>query len=151
MRIFQCVHAIMWINELSLKCGLFFFVIPPWQSMGGNGHLAALPSCKLSFHWPRVDLDQLLCVRIMDDPHCNWSGGFRIDNLNSFHINMRTNNNHCRFLRVDTVLQGATFFVVFTDADSMPPPYRIDNYAEVSPIIWCWFLLMIFWILLMVF
>ncbi len=35
------------------------------------------------------------------------------------------------FLRVDIVLQEATFYIVFTDADHMPPPYRIDNFSEV--------------------
>jgi len=35
------------------------------------------------------------------------------------------------FLRVDIVLQGATFYIVFTDADHMHPPYRIDNYSQV--------------------
>ena len=47
---------------------------------------------------------------------------------------------HCRtaeenksiFLRVDIVLHGATFFIVFSDADHMPPPYRIDNFSEVK-------------------
>ena len=29
------------------------------------------------------------------------------------------------------MLQGAMYYVVFTDADQMPPPYRIDNYCEV--------------------
>ena len=36
------------------------------------------------------------------------------------------------FLRVDIVLHGATFFIVFSDADHMPPPYRIDNFSEVK-------------------
>ncbi len=40
--------------------------------------------------------------------------------------------NRCLFLRVDIVLHGATFFIVFSDADHMPPPYRIDNFSEVN-------------------
>lgn len=28
-------------------------------------------------------------------------------------------------------LQGATYFVIFSDADELPPPYRIDNLSEV--------------------
>ena len=40
--------------------------------------------------------------------------------------------NKCIFLRVDIVLHGATFFIVFSDADHMPPPYRIDNFSEVN-------------------
>lgn len=30
------------------------------------------------------------------------------------------------------VLQRATFFIIFSDADTMPPPIRIDNFSEVS-------------------
>jgi len=54
-----------------------------------NEFMSALPNCVLSFHWPRVDLDNLLCVRMMDKPACRWSGGFQIDRVESFHINMR--------------------------------------------------------------
>nr|CAD7436022.1 unnamed protein product [Timema monikensis] len=35
------------------------------------------------------------------------------------------------FLRVEVVLQGATYLIVFTDADTIPPPLRIDNFSEV--------------------
>lgn len=35
------------------------------------------------------------------------------------------------FLRLEVILQGATFFIVFTDADRLPPPMRVDNYSEV--------------------
>ena len=51
--------------------------------------LVALPQCKMPFHWPRLDLDQLLCVNLLDVNGCSWSGGFRIDKTNSFHINIR--------------------------------------------------------------
>ena len=54
-----------------------------------DNYLSALPNCVLSYHWPRVDLDNLLCVRMMDKPACRWSGGFQIDRVDSFHINMR--------------------------------------------------------------
>ena len=43
----------------------------------------------------------------------------------------RGKENKCLFLHVDVVLQGATFFAVFTDADQLPTPYRIDNLSEV--------------------
>ncbi|XP_074642818.1 intermembrane lipid transfer protein VPS13D-like [Tubulanus polymorphus] len=95
------------------------------------GHLTAVPNCNLPFHWPRLDLDQLLCVTQIDDPHCQWSGGFRIDRVDSFHINMRGENNVSNFLRVEVVYQGSTFYVVFTNVDQMPPPFRIDNFSEV--------------------
>ncbi|XP_060085097.1 intermembrane lipid transfer protein VPS13D-like [Ylistrum balloti] len=96
-----------------------------------DGHLTALPGCKLPFHWPRLDLDQLLCVRLMDVPSCRWSGGFRIDCIDSFHINMRTTDDVSHLLKVEVVMQGPTFFIVFGDAEEMPPPFRIDNKAEV--------------------
>lgn len=44
----------------------------------------------------------------------------------------RDMNGRVYFLRLEVLLQGATFFIVFTDADTMPPPLRIDNFSEVS-------------------
>jgi len=46
-------------------------------------------------------------------------------------LHCREEGNRCLFLRVDIVLHGATYVVVFTDTDQMPPPYRVDNFAEV--------------------
>ena len=51
----------------------------------------------------------------------------------------REEGNRCLFLRVDIVLHGATYVVVFTDTDQMPPPYRVDNFAEVCSYL-CYFL-----------
>jgi len=48
-------------------------------------HLSLPPSCNLPFHWPRLDKDQLLCVQLSSA----WSGGFPLDNVDSFHINIR--------------------------------------------------------------
>lgn len=36
------------------------------------------------------------------------------------------------FLRVEIVLQDATYFIIFTDAETMPPPIRIDNFSQVN-------------------
>ena len=55
----------------------------------------------------------------------------KLFNYHSSHF-WRTEGNACNFLRIDIVLQGATYFVIFTNAELMPPPYRIDNYSEVS-------------------
>lgn len=44
-------------------------------------HLQALPHSTLAFHWPRLDRDQLLCVRLTDVPGCQWSGGFGVDGV----------------------------------------------------------------------
>lgn len=35
------------------------------------------------------------------------------------------------FLRLEIVLQGATYFLLFGDAQALPPPIRIDNYSDV--------------------
>lgn len=35
------------------------------------------------------------------------------------------------FLRVEIVLQGATYFLLFGDAQALPPPIRVDNYSDV--------------------
>ncbi|XP_041352246.1 vacuolar protein sorting-associated protein 13D-like isoform X2 [Gigantopelta aegis] len=97
---------------------------------GVADHLVALPDCKIAFHWPRTDFDQLLCVQ-MDKPGCHWSGGFFIDKVSSFHINMRNNDSDCLLLKVEVLLQGPTFFIIFADGDVMPPPFRLDNHSEV--------------------
>ena len=94
--------------------------------------MSALPNSTLPYHWSRVDLSQLLSVRKLDVVACNWSGGFRIDKVDSFHVNMRSEGNLCTFLRVEVLLQGATFYIVFTDADQMSPPFRIDNFSDVQ-------------------
>ncbi|KAJ9601170.1 hypothetical protein L9F63_000690, partial [Diploptera punctata] len=94
-------------------------------------YLKAVPDCCLPFHWPRLDKEQLLCVRLLDVPSSLWSGGFLIDTNNSLHINVRDISGKMHFLRVEVVLQGATYFIVFTDADTIPPPIRLDNYSEV--------------------
>lgn len=94
--------------------------------------LRIMPNSYMPFHWPRLDQEQLLCVAIQEIPDCCWSGGLQIDANNSMHVNVRDSNGRVYFLRLEVVLQGATFFVVFTDADTMPPPIRVDNFSEVS-------------------
>ncbi|XP_077998114.1 intermembrane lipid transfer protein VPS13D-like [Glandiceps talaboti] len=101
------------------------------KSSDEGRHLAALSGSSVYFHWPRDDLDRLLCVRINDIPDCRWSGGFRIDRTVSFHVNIRDKNGNCILLHVEIAMRGATYFVVFTDGDQVPPPYRIDNMSEV--------------------
>ncbi|KAJ8920133.1 hypothetical protein NQ315_011790 [Exocentrus adspersus] len=94
--------------------------------------LKAVPNSHMPFHWSNLEKEQLLCVSILDVPDCCWSGGLKIDTNNSLHVNIRDANGRVYFLRLEVVLQGATFFVVFTDADTMPPPIRVDNFSEVS-------------------
>lgn len=90
-----------------------------------------MPDCHMPFHWPRLDKDLLLCVRITDVRDCMWSGGIRLDDNYSLTINLRDITGKMHFLRVDVVLQETTYFIVFTDADTMPPPIRVDNFSEV--------------------
>ncbi|XP_043215701.1 vacuolar protein sorting-associated protein 13D-like [Amphibalanus amphitrite] len=92
----------------------------------------AVPDSQMAFHWPRHDCDHLLCVKLADVADCHWSGGFLIDRTDSFHINVRDKDGLSRFLRVEVVLQSATYYVVFMDADAMPPPFRVDNFSEVN-------------------
>lgn len=94
--------------------------------------LKIMPNSHIPFHWPRLDKEQLLCVSIDDIPECCWSGGLKIDAINSLHINIRDCNSRVYFLRLEVLLQGATFFIIFTDADTLPPPLRIDNFSEVN-------------------
>ncbi|XP_065212498.1 intermembrane lipid transfer protein Vps13D isoform X2 [Planococcus citri] len=94
-------------------------------------YLQAMPNCNLPFHWPRLDKDQLLCLRMLDIPGCLWSGGFKVTN-DAFHINIRDQEGRMHFLRVEIVLQDATYFIIFLDAETMPPPLRIDNFSQVN-------------------
>nr|XP_015839049.1 PREDICTED: vacuolar protein sorting-associated protein 13D isoform X1 [Tribolium castaneum] len=94
--------------------------------------LKAMPNSHIPFHWPRLDKDQLLCVSIQDIADCCWSGGLRIDEINSLHVNVRDSNGRVYFIRLEVLLQGATFFIIFTDADTLPPPIRVDNFSEVT-------------------
>ncbi|XP_066151224.1 intermembrane lipid transfer protein Vps13D isoform X2 [Euwallacea fornicatus] len=96
-----------------------------------SSFLKALPNSYMPFHWSRLDRDQLLCVSIEDIQDCCWSGGFKIDDISSMHISVRDPNSRVYFLRLEVVLQNATFYVIFTDADTMPPPIRVDNFSEV--------------------
>lgn len=52
-------------------------------------HLSLPAGCNLPFHWPRLDKEQLLSVRLKDVIGSSWSGGFPVDNVDSFHINIR--------------------------------------------------------------
>lgn len=88
----------------------------------------------VAFHWPRTDMEQLLCVQLIDEQRyalVNWSGGFLIDDVNVFHINMRNEVGQCCILRVQILERRGTYFVVFMDSKQMPPPFRISNRSSV--------------------
>ncbi|XP_055550000.1 intermembrane lipid transfer protein Vps13D isoform X2 [Wyeomyia smithii] len=96
-----------------------------------SAYIEAVPGCHIAFHWPRLDKEQELCVRLPDVHECLWSAGIPIFETQSLYINIRTANGAMQFLRLETILQGATYFMIFSDAQSLPPPIRLDNYSEV--------------------
>ncbi|XP_050720689.1 intermembrane lipid transfer protein VPS13D-like isoform X3 [Eriocheir sinensis] len=112
---------------IAQKCFTTTFSDPCVQSTW----LRAIPGCWLPFHWPRLDKEQLLSICLRDVPGCYWSGGFQIEKIDSFYLNIRDNDGRCFFLRVEVIISDATFFIVFTDAETLPPPFRIDNFSEV--------------------
>ncbi|XP_078487112.1 intermembrane lipid transfer protein VPS13D isoform X2 [Ciona intestinalis] len=112
-------------------------------------HLTIIPGSSVVFHWPRVDRDTLLCVRLADEPMVRWSGGFLIDRTDAFHIPLRLQPStilyqntvhslapHCIFLNIEVTLNNATYTVCVSDADPsmLPPPLRVDNISS-APII----------------
>lgn len=98
-------------------------------------HLQAFPQSCLAFHWPRLDRDQLLCLRLINEDITGtttlWSGGFVIDRVDSFHVAIREKSGRSIFVRVEISLIAATYCIVMTDAANFPPPFRIDNFSEV--------------------
>ena len=94
-------------------------------------YLTAHTNSSLAFHWPRLDLDQLLCMRMLDVPGCQWSGGFQIEKVDSFQLAVRDVHGRSRFLRVEISLHYSTYCVILSTADNFPPPFRVDNFSEV--------------------
>nr|XP_031830525.1 vacuolar protein sorting-associated protein 13D isoform X1 [Nomia melanderi] len=117
--------------ELAQKCFTTTISHPDAQAT----YIRTMPDCHMPFHWPRLDKDLLLCVRIINVKDCMWSGGIRLDDNYSLTINIRDATGRMHFLRVDVVLQESTYFIVFTDADTMPPPIRVDNFSEVPLVV----------------
>ncbi|XP_078044296.1 vacuolar protein sorting 13D isoform X1 [Augochlora pura] len=117
--------------ELAQKCFTTTISHPDAEAT----YIRTMPDCHMPFHWPRLDKDLLLCVRIINVKDCMWSGGIRLDDNYSLTINIRDIAGRMHFLRVDVVLQESTYFVVFTDADTMPPPIRVDNFSEVPLVV----------------
>ncbi|CAG0914450.1 unnamed protein product [Notodromas monacha] len=102
------------------------------NAMAELTYLEAKQNSHVAFHWPRDDLDQLLCVRMADVFRCRWSGAFPLEKIQSFYLNLRDFSELSMFLRVEIILEGATFYVIFMDAAVLPPPLRIDNFSEVT-------------------
>ncbi|XP_077970761.1 intermembrane lipid transfer protein VPS13D-like isoform X2 [Styela clava] len=110
------------------------------DAAGLNRHLTIIPGSSIVFHWPRADLDLLLCTRLSEELNCKWSGGFVIDRIDAFHVHLRifggSKGNHSIFLRVEITLVDATYRVMFYDGDisSCPSPLRIDN-ISAAPLV----------------
>lgn len=62
---------------------------------------------------------------------CHWSSGIPINEAQSLYVNIRNDLGDMRFLRLEVILQGATYFLLFGDAHALPPPIRLDNFSEV--------------------
>nr|XP_018896804.1 PREDICTED: vacuolar protein sorting-associated protein 13D isoform X1 [Bemisia tabaci] len=125
---FQVHNKSSYHLQLAQKCLATALVNPGTQ----GSYSEAMPSSSTPFHWPLLDKEPLMCVRIVDVPNCMWSGGFHIDRNDSFHINIRDISGKMYFLRTEVVLQKASYFIIFMDASTLPPPLRIDNFSLVS-------------------
>lgn len=98
------------------------------------------------FHWPRADFDQLLSVAVKRDDLIdesgnynqsylayNWSGGFKIDTVDSFYVTLRSiySTTEFYYVKVDVVLDGGTFYIIFSEKRDHPFPIRIENHSQV--------------------
>lgn len=106
------------------------------STTGGGANMmiiSSLPKSNMPFHWPHSDKPKLLCVRIGSIVGCLWSGSFAVGDEPSvsFHLNIRDDTGRSNFIRVEILLQNATYFIVFTDANSLPPPIRVENFSQV--------------------
>ena len=91
-----------------------------------------LPGAEMAFHWPRADLDQLLCIRVEDISDCLWSGRFGLVQDHSFHVNMRASYGRSVFVRCEVSQRGEMYHVIFCDAADYPPPFKLENLSQVS-------------------
>ncbi len=93
----------------------------------------ALPSkSSVSFHWPRANAPERLCVRyVAVDAAWEWSKGFPITELGTFHLKLTSlRTSDTRLLKVDVVLHNSAIRVIFSDGTDLPP-FRIDNRSLV--------------------
>lgn len=125
---FQLYNRSSYKLQFAQKC----FATILTDQMAQSTFIEAVPGCHLPFHWPRLDKDQELCVRLPEVYDCLWSSGIPIHETQSLYINVRDINGDMHFLRLEIILQGATYYMLFGNAEVLPPPIRIDNYSEVS-------------------
>ncbi|XP_031630682.1 vacuolar protein sorting-associated protein 13D isoform X2 [Contarinia nasturtii] len=125
---FQLYNRSSYKLQFAQKC----FANSSMDLSAPNTFIEAVPGCHLPFHWPRLDKEQELCVRLPNIDGCMWSGAVPIHETQSLYINIRNMNGDMHFLRLEIVLQGATYFLLFGDAQALPPPIRLDNYSNVA-------------------
>uniref|UniRef100_A0A1A9X0W3 UBA domain-containing protein n=1 Tax=Glossina brevipalpis TaxID=37001 RepID=A0A1A9X0W3_9MUSC len=110
-----------------LYCSSTFVTLSPRFQMHNRS------SYKLEFA-QRYDVKEnelLLCVRVSDNEYYHWSHGLPVNETKSLYINIRNDVGEMIFLRLEVILHGGTYLLHFTDAHTLPPPLRIDNYSEV--------------------
>ncbi|KAH8405411.1 hypothetical protein KR222_011448 [Zaprionus bogoriensis] len=93
--------------------------------------ISAPIDCNFPFNWTDFDKEPLICVRLADVDCCCWSKGIPVNETQSLYINVRNEWSEMHFLRLEIISKDATLILLFTDARSLPPPIRIDNFSEV--------------------
>jgi len=83
------------------------------RSKEASNSITLLSDSMTQYHWPRTDKDQLMSVALYQNSNFNWSGGFRIDSVDSFQLNLRNriNSNDMFLIKVEVILDGGTFFI----------------------------------------
>ncbi|KAM7356415.1 vacuolar protein sorting 13D [Cochliomyia hominivorax] len=123
---FQLYNKSSYKLEFAQKCD-----IKKQKIISSDKVITALPGCNFPFHWPNCEQEPLLCVRVADDEYSYWSSGLPVYEAKSLYINIRNELGEMAFLRLEVILNGGTHLLHFTDANTLPPPIRIDNYSDV--------------------
>ena len=90
-----------------------------------------LPSATTrSFHWPNFNAEQLLTVALdIDRPL--WSRPFAIDSTQSFHLNVRSNQENASIVHLQILEEHGTFFVILFDTQHFPSPFVLVNRSSM--------------------
>ncbi|XP_037935876.1 vacuolar protein sorting-associated protein 13D [Teleopsis dalmanni] len=124
---FQLYNKTCYKLEFAQKCDIKNTEITSVEKI-----ISALPGCNFPFHWPNYEQEPLLCIRIPNIEFCYWSNGIPMNEAQSIYINIRNDLGEMFFLRLEVISKGATYYLLFTNANKLPPPIRIDNYSEVA-------------------
>ena len=95
------------------------------------------PGAVSIFHWPRSDLDQIVCLRIENQDFCVWSGGFGMTTETSYHLNIFfAKKQYSCTIRADISLQSGTYCCLLSNGARFPSPYIIVNKTDVTLLYW---------------